>query len=531
MSDSNKYANVDYRLKNLTNALYLTEGDDVAVRTGITGNIVIAGNVNIPGTVTVDSSPENPVHNHITEVGTSGNLSVPYLPIGGNVNANVSGTVAVSSLPNVVISSLPEVEIKNDTGNPIPISANTSVNSDTNPIFVKGTSDTSFFAPTQSDAFGRLRVSNPFTIADFFNRYQDNSSSFNYTSGTASVAFDANNASVTMTVGTNSGDTVYRETSKVFAYQPGKSLLILQTFTMAAAQPNLTQRVGYFDTANGFYLEQVGSTINFVKRSSVSGALVETRVSQDNWNVNTLADLDLTKSQIFWMDIEWLGVGSVRMGFVIDGEFVHCHTWHHANIITGVYTTTSCLPLRREIFNTGATGMPSTMYSICASVVSEGGYSFTGREFCIGHNLGSAIALPNDLSFKPIMSIRLKSSRLGAIVIPTTYNVTPVQQAIYKYQIYKRAITTGGTWTSAGANSSVEYNLAPTGISSGEVVLSAFINATNQASGVSSVIDLGFEYQLERNSFTSTCYEYVIAVASSTNSTDCYGAINWKEVT
>lgn len=524
MSDSNKLANVDYRLKNLTNALYLTGDDDVALRTGFAGNIVISGNVNLPGAVTVEAA-------HITEVGTSGNLSVPYMPIGGNVNANVTGTVAVSSLPNVVISSLPEVEIKNDTGNPISISKNTTVNSDTNPIFVKGTSDTSFFAPTQSDAFGRLRVSNPFTLADFFNRYQDNSSNFNYTSGSGSVGYNANSAVVTMTVGTTSGDTAYRESSRVFAYQPGKSLLVLQTFTMAAAKSNLTQRVGYFDTENGFYLEQVDNTINFVKRSKASGSLVETRVAQDSWNVNTLPSLDLSKSQIFWMDIEWLGVGSVRMGFVIDGEFVHCHTWHHANQITGTYTTTSCLPLRREIFNTGTTASSSTMQSICASVISEGGYTFTGRESCVGHDLGSSIALPNDMSLKPIISIRLKSSRLGAIVIPTTYNITPVQQAVYKYQIYRRAITSGGTWTSAGADSSVEYNLSPTAISSGEIVSSAFINATNQTSGTLATTPVGFDYQLERNSFTSTSYEFVIAVAASTNSTNCYGAINWKEIT
>jgi hypothetical protein len=69
---------------------------------------------------------------------------------------------------------MPEVEIKNDTGNPIPISKNTTVNSNSNPIFVKGTSDTSFFDPAQTDAFGRLRVSNPLTLFDSSHRYRDN---------------------------------------------------------------------------------------------------------------------------------------------------------------------------------------------------------------------------------------------------------------------------------------------------------------------------------------------------------------------
>jgi hypothetical protein len=129
------------------------------------------------------------------------------------------------------------------------------------------------------------------------------------------------------------------------------------------------------------------------------------------------------------------------------------------------------------------------------------------------------------------MSIRLKSSRLGAIVLPSTINVTPVNQAVYKYQIYTQAVTSGGSWVSAGTDSSVEYNLSPTSITSGRVASTGFINASNQSSGAEVGTALPFEYQLERNVFTPTAYELVIAVASSTNSTTCYGAINWQEIT
>jgi len=47
--------------------------------------INISGNVNILDIVQVNSTPENPVHNHITEVGNSGILTVPYMPVSGNV--------------------------------------------------------------------------------------------------------------------------------------------------------------------------------------------------------------------------------------------------------------------------------------------------------------------------------------------------------------------------------------------------------------------------------------------------------------
>jgi hypothetical protein len=59
-------------------------------------SIIITGNVNVGTTVSVTSSPESPVHNHITEVGTSDILTVPYLPVGIMKNGvPVSDTVAL----------------------------------------------------------------------------------------------------------------------------------------------------------------------------------------------------------------------------------------------------------------------------------------------------------------------------------------------------------------------------------------------------------------------------------------------------
>jgi hypothetical protein len=45
-------------------------------------NITITGDVNVGTTVSVTSSPQNPNHVHLTEVGTSGILTTPYLPVG-----------------------------------------------------------------------------------------------------------------------------------------------------------------------------------------------------------------------------------------------------------------------------------------------------------------------------------------------------------------------------------------------------------------------------------------------------------------
>ena len=122
-------------------------------------------------------------------------------------------------------------EIKNDVGNPIPVSKDTSTNSDTNPIFVKGTSDSSFFAPTQSDAFGRLRVSNPFTLFDGSLRFSDNAFKWDQVdTGAGTSTFLPNESSILMAT-TGAGSAI-RQSKQVFSYQPGKSLLSMLTFAM-----------------------------------------------------------------------------------------------------------------------------------------------------------------------------------------------------------------------------------------------------------------------------------------------------------
>ena len=194
-------------------------------------------------------------------------------------------------------------------------------------------------SPTQLDAFGRLRVSTPFTLFDSSNRYRDNNLFATLTAVGGTYNFNASQGLVDLTVNQSSGSSVIRETTKTFSYQPGKSLLVLNTFVMASSATNLRQRVGYFGSDNGIYLQLDDGNISFVERSSVSGVTSNNVIPLSAWNGDKLngngpsgLTLDITKAQIFWMDIEWLGVGSVRVGFVIDGQYVICHTFHHANI-------------------------------------------------------------------------------------------------------------------------------------------------------------------------------------------------------
>jgi hypothetical protein len=432
-----------------------------------------------------------------------------------------------------------EVEIKNDAGNTIPIVVYTSnsVVSTGNPLPVTGTILATSPIGTM-DAFGRQRVSNPLTLFDSSHRYRDNNLWSTGITGTASATFILNEGLVNLTVNNASGAEVIRETTKVFSYQPGKSLLVLNTFVPATPKANLRQRVGYFGTDNGMYFEINGTTPYFVERSLSTGT--QTEVSQSNWNGDKLngtgesgITLDTTKAQIIWMDIEWLGLGSVRMGFIINGQFILCHSFHHANIINSTYITTASLPLRYELTNTGNTSSNSTMKQVCSTVISEGGYELRGLQQAISIPINSPRTLGTAGTFYPVISLRLKTSPnfLDAIVILTALSVMPISTGNFNWQVRASGTTTGGAWVSAGVDSAVEYNITGTSYTDGRILASGFFNASNQgASQVDILKEALFKFQLERNGLTSTPYELILVVASDSSNDTVVASMDWEEI-
>jgi hypothetical protein len=391
---------------------------------------------------------------------------------------------------------------------------------------------------TGSDAFGRLRTSSPLTLFDSSHRYKDNGlwATSSGTGGT--TTFDANAGLVTLNTTTTSGSEIIRETTKCFSYQPGKSLLVMSTFVMNAAKTNLRQRVGYYGASNGMFLEQDGTTVSFVERSAVTGSVVDTKVAKASWNIDKMdgtgpsgLTLDLTKAQIFWMDIEWLGLGTVRLGFIINGQFVHCHSFHHANIISTTYITTASLPLRYEITNTGTTASTSVLKQICSTVLSEGGYELRGLQQAVGTTITAPYNLATAGTFYPVVSLRLKAANLDAIVILTALSVLGVSSTNYLWRVVATATTTGGTWVSAGTNSSVEYNLTGTATTGGRILAQGYFSSTNQNTLQIDILkEALFSFQLERDGLTNTPYELSLVMTAAGGSSTVHASMDFEEI-
>lgn len=385
------------------------------------------------------------------------------------------------------------------------------------------------------DAFGRMRTSDPHTLFDSTLRFTDDTRNWSTSNtGTSSYTINQNASLLEMTVGTSAGDEVVRQTKRYFAYQPGKSHLVYATFNMEP-KSNVRQRVGYFDINNGIFIEHDGTGAYIVKRSKSSGSTVETRIPQSEWSDDKFdgtgtsgVDLDLSKTQIFWVDVEWLGAGTVRVGFVVDGVPYVAHKFHHANNIEKTYLTSATLPVRYEITNTGATSSNTTLDQICCSVQSEGGHSPRVSTRSISTPL-AGITVP-DTVFKPVIAIRLKSTRIGGVVIPSLVSLAGLQNTPYVFQVFMDSDITGGTWVSSSDESHVEYNITGTALTGGKNLLQGLFNGGTSVQPVTvDFRSFNGSYQL-RATLDNKCETFVIGVKATTNNDKVIASLAWEEI-
>jgi hypothetical protein len=320
---------------------------------------------------------------------------------------------------------------------------------------------------TAYDAFGRLRVSNPLTIFDSKNVMSKNTLFDESLSGSGGVTYTANKSTVNLNVTEVSGDKVIRQSKRVMSYQPGKSLLNLNTFVMNTLTANLKQKVGMFDANNGIFFYADGETLKIVRRTYVTGSAADTEKSQSEWNGDKLDGtgksgytLDPTKATILFMDFEWLGMGSVRVGFVIDGKFIVAHTFYNANDLSTVYMQTANLPIRYEI-ETAATLAAGTytLQQVCSTTMIEGGYAPEGIRQMIGTSqINAGVNLTTANTYYNIATIRIKSGRPYAVIIPSGLDVLNISNNDFEFGLFVNA-TPSSAFSYTSFSDNVEYDL------------------------------------------------------------------------
>lgn len=399
------------------------------------------------------------------------------------------------------------------------------------------------------DAFNRLRVSQGFTLADYKATYSASTEMLTKKSGSGTVAHQANLAAVRITNSTGATDYIFRQSRMYHTYQPGKSQLILFSFNMYGPEANAKKRIGYYDDRNGVFFQLAGDgTLSFVQRSYVAGSTVDSPiVPQSQWSVDKCDgtgpsgfEINITKTQLLFIDFQWLGVGRIRIGFVHNGEFIVAHEFHHSNILSTPYWNQPSLPIRYEITNSGVLAQTTYMDAICASVIAEGGYAEAGFDFAASSGIRTVGSAPASL---PLIAIRLKdslSSQPNRLTIrPSSFScASPVSGVMVDlYRLESHTGVTNGNWLDASDGSAVQYNISASAYTIGatdQLIDSFFVpgGQGNNAPGAGDISNPsaskgGF---IAQNIDSNDSMAFLLVAHSMGNNATAGAAIQWREI-
>jgi hypothetical protein len=422
------------------------------------------------------------------------------------------------------------------TNRPLLLDAQGHLQVDVNDIV---TVATTYADDSQLDAFQRLRVSEPVTLFDS-KQLVDNQPLFwddQITSGSgATSTYNTNKASSTLAVSNLAAGTRVRQTFERYNYQPGKSQYIALTGVMGTGHTGITKRLGYFDGYNGLFFQQDSTGIAVVIRSNTSGTPVDTVTYQAAWNQDKLngtgksgLTLDLTKAQIFTIDMQWLGVGRVRFGFVINGVTEHCHIIYNANINSLVYMSMPNLPLRYEISNNG-TGPADSLVQICSTVISEGGRTQTGP--VLSADMGATeLITGNNTNLFPLMALRLKTTYQMAMIDLDNFATTCTSGATYRYTLLLNPTIVGTALSFSDITNSALQLATPantTTVTGGTQIVSGYLMSS--ASSQSTVVaNIPGDLRIGSN-IAGVSDILVLAVQRITGTTEhFFASIAWRE--
>jgi len=364
------------------------------------------------------------------------------------------------------------------------------------------------------DAFGRLRVAEAQTIFTFIPRtgkktdYEWDES----ITGNATITFNDNNSSIDLATTTTSGDKAIRQTYQRFVYTPGKSNIIILTCNFGGGIANNRKRIGLFDDKDGWFYQLNDTTPALVLRSNIGGSVNDNVIPQSSWNIDKMdgtgqsgITLDWTKTQILVFDYQWLGIGRVRFGFVVNGLLYYVHYANHANIQSILYTQHPHVPFRAEIENTGTIAQAATFKTTCFSLAVEGGERPVGKAFSVTSGTTEK-GISNVETYLFSVSLLPAYYRHLIEIISMQFNMSSGTKPTL-IRLYTNATLTNPSWVNIGDIS--RKDTAATAFSNGKLLIEYYVDLTttsivNLARDAASEIRLGAKIDYTPINFTVT---------------------------
>lgn len=341
----------------------------------------------------------------------------------------------------------------------------------------RGAALTSFPEGTpQFDAWGRQQLSQLQAVAEYYFFTQDLAGKY-YTAtlgGSSSVKHNPLTSSMVYTTGTGTTDYAKRVTNQYHPYKPGVSQLIYTSVTIGdTGKANVVREWGYFDDFNGFGFRLDGTTLKVFYRSDITGTVVDTTVSQASWNFNTLNNatssdflLDVSKTNVYWMDIQGTS-GRIRLGVETpDGRRITCHEFQNLNNLTEQSMRQLNLPLQwqqRNIGSVSSSPANTQSFRVGSGVVFTESADILYSGVLVHLMPEDPVAITSATEYQPFLNFKAKNTVAGP-----TQLVTEIT-AGFKYKI----ISIGDTnFTSIGANANVvgvEFTASGAGTGTGTV--------------------------------------------------------------
>lgn len=377
------------------------------------------------------------------------------------------------------------------------------------------------------DSFGRLKVANNSTLFESKEDIMQQTHLWHTLLATGgTITYSATTASNSLNVTASNGSRAVRQSKVYSSYRPGKGLTAYMTGVFGSGQANTTKRIGLFDDNNGIFFELSGTTQRVVVRKNASDS---NAISSGAWNGNaTGIAADWTKAQIFYIQFQWLGVGRIEMGVVIDGIHYPIQYFNNANSVTEVYMQTPNLPVRGEIVNTAGAAGASSLIMICSAIFLEGHFEKIGSNFSC--NNSTTTRSMGTASILPVLMLRPKSTVLHPAFILRTLDIvaTTLDNLYYELNLNPTLTgATGPTWNSVHADSYLEFDVACTQVmSAGTLISSGYLNSQTRQIGFP---ELGENLNLLSTDLAGTRDFIALGMRNFTGTSLVIAAFNWME--
>ena len=349
--------------------------------------------------------------------------------------------------------------------------------------------------------------------------------------GTATHNVSASN--IIMQVGSTAGSKVTRQTKNVMRYIPGRPSTLAFAIRLEQPQVGIRRRFGLFNETDGAYFEDDGGTYSCVIRSTASGITTERRVTRDDWNGEkfdgngwTGVTADPTKQQMISIAYEWYGAGTVDFNWLMKGETVRCHRFDNSNFQDRVWCSTPFLPVRCELEN--ITGVAGThyLYQGSNSLIQDGNVDKLGTLLSIGNPITGTTMASSD-TFYPIVSLRLKSTALQAVMLLRSLQAATNDNTNVYWRLLENATLTNPNWTNhPDPDSFMQYDVSATALTGGRNILSGFV----VGGGAALVnVDPAADLQLGRSGIGTISDTYTLACSSPNTNKKALAVLNWIE--